>query len=316
MASYYEGRYSLKVVDTEHRKVAAMCLIIPQGREVEWIFGTEDGLRQVAEQAECGRLIAVTLNRGHSFDLDTVQKELADTVKRLAPGAGIVNFVSPGGVGNRTVLEQGDDYAVEDVDGNRRLVFGNVLQTEVGKKGLISAYHRAMHSLILSYGDDVVLVGLGGGALAMSLRKKMKVRIVEIDADVVRIARQWFGFKGAVDVADGLTNFDDAAAAAKTDVVAVDVDAKDPSVGVSCPPPAFVTCDYLHKLKRTCRTVIYNVVARDARFVNDALANFKRVFAKVAHVKPDPDDLNLVIVAGDDLTIRRNSDVITDLTFI
>ena len=81
----------------------------------------------------------------------------------------------------------------------------------------------------------------------------MNIRVVELDGAVVDVAERWFGFSRAgvdVTVGDGLAAFDDAAAA---DVVVIDVDAKDASLGMSCPPAAFLEPAYLQKVKRTLR---------------------------------------------------------------
>ncbi len=38
-----------------------------QGREHDWLFGSEEGQWQVAEQCRAARLILLSLNRGHHF---------------------------------------------------------------------------------------------------------------------------------------------------------------------------------------------------------------------------------------------------------
>ena len=108
-----------------------------------------------------------------------------------------------------------------------------------------SAYHRAILAAVATARldtavEDVVLVGLGGGALATALQAllpSVNIRVVELDEAVVDVAERWFGFSRAgvdVTVGDGLAAFDDAAAAAAADVVVIDVDAKDASLGMSC----------------------------------------------------------------------------------
>ena len=55
-------------------------------RECEWLFNTRDGRRQLAESADCFRMIVVHLNRAHSFtNLKSVQDDLSAFVMELAP---------------------------------------------------------------------------------------------------------------------------------------------------------------------------------------------------------------------------------------
>ena len=64
------------------------CLLVPQGREHEYVFASDDGLLQIAGSAGCCRLVAVTLNArgGHEFgDAAEAQRELGRTVLELAP---------------------------------------------------------------------------------------------------------------------------------------------------------------------------------------------------------------------------------------
>ena len=62
---------------------AAACFIVPQGREHEFVFASQEGLQQIGGSAQCRRLIAVSLEarNGHVFgDMQLVQAELAEAV--------------------------------------------------------------------------------------------------------------------------------------------------------------------------------------------------------------------------------------------
>ncbi|KAJ8611144.1 hypothetical protein CTAYLR_003564 [Chrysophaeum taylorii] len=336
------ARYSLRIVDvSESAQHAAVCLIVPQGREHEFVFSTTAGLRQVGSSAGCRRLIAARLNRGQAFEnLDAIRLELAECVKAVAPpNAGLVPFVTAGAtIGRRVVLEEGtmasDTYVVEEVDCDglsRRLVFGSnprVLQTEVGlrkhrkkkKKKVIvdrlrSRYHAAIIAGLVSLSStaSVLLVGLGGGALAQSILEMFESRlvVVELDEKVVDVAVRWFGFeahKATVQVGDGLSYLD--TNDRKFSAVVVDVDAKDASIGMSCPPRAFVEVEYLEKVREALDEngwAVFNVVARDDAARDAALQNFFQVFRAVAVLRPDEDDLNLVVFGSSSTSITTET---------
>ena len=67
------------------RKFAAF--VVPEGREVEWLFASAEGRAQLCESAgPCARLVVVHLGRQHSFaSLNQVQEELGGYVLELAP---------------------------------------------------------------------------------------------------------------------------------------------------------------------------------------------------------------------------------------
>ena len=59
---------------------------VPQGRETEWLFGTEEGRRQLATSAGFGRLVTVALHREQHYEgMAGIQAELSGKVMELAP---------------------------------------------------------------------------------------------------------------------------------------------------------------------------------------------------------------------------------------
>ncbi|KAI3368963.1 hypothetical protein L3Q82_025928, partial [Scortum barcoo] len=104
---------------------------------------------------------------------------------------------------------------------------------------------------------SVFLVGLGGGGLPQFLRDfvpNVTVEVVELDPAVLEVAKQWFGFRPddrlTVTLGDGLERI---CALEKEggrlfDVIMFDVDNKDNTVGMSCPPAAFVETTILQKV--------------------------------------------------------------------
>jgi SAM-dependent methyltransferase len=343
-------RYAIKTLDVaEEAQTPCACFVVPRGREHEFVFSSDEGLKQVAESAKCARLLVVNLDpqrAGHSYgDVRAVQRELEPLIKDLAPpGAGTVPVMTAGNdLGRRDVvatgaMDSGDAYVVEQVlDGSRtlrRLLFRSnprSIQTEVaiskikppktsnGKKkkskaktqwrvdgaDVRSAYHRAILAAVASSStsEDIVLVGLGGGALATALQAlvpSVKIRVVELDGAVVDVAERWFGFSRAgvdVTVGDGLAAFDDVSEA---DVVVIDVDAKDASLGMSCPPAAFLEPAYLQKVKRTLRpggVCVVNIVARSEKSFSRAMVDLRAVFDDIRICDPTDDDVNRVCVA-------------------
>jgi len=135
-------RFTITVVDVSLAPSAAVVLI-PQGREHEWLFASREGQRQVAASARAyGRVIFVALGRGHAFPggPKAVQDELTPTIVRFLPpalrpstgsgkggrgggaAAGSVPYLAVADdIGSRQVVAQGTSalsggYVVEDVE--------------------------------------------------------------------------------------------------------------------------------------------------------------------------------------------------------
>ncbi|KAI9990172.1 hypothetical protein PInf_020598 [Phytophthora infestans] len=145
-------RFTLRLVDAHMRGPNGSCAVflIPQGREHEWMFSTEEGANELAAGAGFSRLIIVALGRdGHAFESTAkVQEELNAKVMELAPDTHgsdekIPYLTVEEGLGARNIVHQGTSplsgaYFVEEVQEDsetfRRLVFlsnTNVIQSEV-----------------------------------------------------------------------------------------------------------------------------------------------------------------------------------------
>ncbi|XP_040840189.1 eEF1A lysine and N-terminal methyltransferase isoform X2 [Ochotona curzoniae] len=372
-----EPRYTLHVVDSPTVKPSRdnhfAIFIIPQGRETEWLFGMEEGRRQLAASAGFRRLVTVALHRGQQYEgMESIQAELSARVLELAP-AGMpaqqqVPFLSVGGdIGVRTVQHQGcsplsGDYVIEDVQGDdrryfRRLIFlsnRNVVQSEarllqdgchrVQKKRkkdrkkqrpadpaddpatapgqsidtshLCCEHHKAMIAglallrnpeLLLETPLALLVVGLGGGSLPLFIHDhfpKCCIDAVEIDPSMLEVATQWFGFSQSdrmkVHIADGLdyiTSLAGGAARPRYDVIMFDVDSKDPTLGMSCPPAAFVDQPFLQKVKSILSpegVFILNLVCRDMGLKDSVLARIKAVFP-LLYVRRIEDEVNEIL---------------------
>ncbi|XP_022549368.2 eEF1A lysine and N-terminal methyltransferase-like [Brassica napus] len=131
-------------------------------------------------------------------------------------------------------------------------------------------------------------IGVGGGGLVSFLKLKLGFEVtgVEIDPEVVRIARCYFGLEerfASVHVGDGvefLKRLDDDGS--KFDVLMVDLDSSDPVHGVSAPPVEFVGRDVLVAARAVlvpCGVLVINVIPLSKRFYEELKDVFRRVFA-------------------------------------
>lgn len=121
-------RFTIAVVDASSVSRAGV-LLVPQGREHEWSFGAPEGQAQLCGDAGFGRLLFVTMGRGHDFPggLAAVQAELSPIVRRLVPpallraGGGGVPFLAVAeDIGSRTLVAEGVSalsgaWVVEDI---------------------------------------------------------------------------------------------------------------------------------------------------------------------------------------------------------
>ncbi|XP_078115744.1 eEF1A lysine and N-terminal methyltransferase [Sander vitreus] len=140
---------------------------------------------------------------------------------------------------------------------------------------------------------SVLLVGLGGGGLPQFLRDfvpGVTVEVVELDPVVMQVAKECFGFRPddrlTVTLGDGLEHICalEQEGGRLFDAIMFDVDNKDSTVGMSCPPAAFVETLILQKVHSllTPRGVfILNLVCRDSALRNSVLERLSAVFPTI-----------------------------------
>ncbi|KAM4738504.1 eEF1A lysine and N-terminal methyltransferase isoform 1-T1 [Anableps anableps] len=140
---------------------------------------------------------------------------------------------------------------------------------------------------------SVLLVGLGGGGLPQFLRDfvpNATVEVVELDPVVLEVAKEWFGFRPddhlTVTLGDGLERICslEKEGGHVFDVIMFDVDNKDSSLGMSCPPAAFVETAVLQKVFNllTPRGLfILNLVCRDPVLRTNVLERVRSVFPTI-----------------------------------
>lgn len=143
-----QPRYTVHIIDQPPARGlnAYAAFIVPQGREIEWLFATPAGRKKLQASAKYRRLAVVTLHRDQVYStLDEVKSELDYSIKNLAP-SGLneqIPYLSLGAeVGNRETLISGvsqisGDFRIEEVEADgkilRRLIFLNnqfVVQSE------------------------------------------------------------------------------------------------------------------------------------------------------------------------------------------
>ncbi|XP_070531894.1 eEF1A lysine and N-terminal methyltransferase-like [Ptychodera flava] len=245
------------------------------------------------------------------------------------------------------------DFVVEDVEVDnkqlfRRLIFQsnqNVVQSEArlkterkrkGKSGkkkgplittLDHSYLNCEHHITMATGltllpdfetlldqnISLLLIGLGGGGLAMFMHKhfpKVHVTAVELDPAIVDVSKKWFGFveddRMNVFVGDGLKFIEEKATEGneKYDLIMLDADSKDSSVGMSCPPAGFVEREFLQKVSSILKNsgiFIVNLVCRDATLKSTVFKDLKSVFPRI-YCKKIEDQVNEVVFALKDRT--------------
>ncbi|CAK4680116.1 hypothetical protein LEN26_013926 [Aphanomyces euteiches] len=140
-------RYTIRLVDVHLKGPNGACgvFLVPQGREHEYLFATEEGAAELASGAGFSRFLIVSLGRTHVFtSLEAVQLELNPKMMELCPDTlgrdeKIPYMTVQEGLGERHVIGQGTsdlsgDYFIEEVDMHRRLVFlsnSSTIQSEI-----------------------------------------------------------------------------------------------------------------------------------------------------------------------------------------
>ncbi|XP_011301655.1 methyltransferase-like protein 13 isoform X1 [Fopius arisanus] len=168
--------------------------------------------------------------------------------------------------------------------------------------GCLACEHHAFMSLGVSEilqtqnNGEILVVGLGGGGLCLFLRHcfpKLKITAVDIDEVMLKIATDWFDFvvddQTRVVIRDGVQFLDEAAHEMKRfDAILFDVDSKDVSVGMSCPPKQFLQSSTLASVLKCLNDdglFILNLVCRDKGLRPAILEDLKKTFASIASMK-------------------------------
>ena len=203
----------------------------------------------------------------------------------------------------------------------------------VDPSALAFEYHKQMAAGILTLSNlhqqpsenpdfvSGIVIGLGGGGLMTFLQHILpdrKLAAIELDPSIVEVSKKYFGFqesdRTSVRIGDGLNvkcSEDEGGSESENknnaisekdfilfpkesaSFIAIDVDSKDKTVGISCPPVAFLQCEYIQQLKKIlCQKglLAVNVSARDPKMLDLAIENIHQVFESVFISRRDDDE--------------------------
>jgi hypothetical protein len=81
-------RYTVYILEQSPKKGNGKfaAFIVPQGREIEWLFSTKQGREKLLASAGHDRLAVVSMSRGHAYtDMEAIKDEIGSCIKSLAP---------------------------------------------------------------------------------------------------------------------------------------------------------------------------------------------------------------------------------------
>lgn len=128
---------------------------------------------------------------------------------------------------------------------------------------------------------------------------------MEIDKEILKIATEYFGLvltdNLKVEITDGIKFLNDSANnQVNFDAILFDVDNKDVSLGMSCPPKQFIEDSVLKTVAKSLSNdglFILNLVIRNQALRQGVIDNLKNVF-KFVSTCPLESDVNEVIIAS------------------
>lgn len=126
--------------------------------------------------------------------------------------------------------------------------------------------------------------------------------VVEIDPAISTVAQEYFDLhedaRLNIVIDDGLAFLQKCTETGKTyKTILFDVDSKDSTIGMSCPPPAFVTKEMLEVVKKCIVAngiFILNMVCRDTKLREQVKNDLKEAFTTIHSFKMD-EDINEVL---------------------
>ncbi|XP_062548546.1 eEF1A lysine and N-terminal methyltransferase homolog [Armigeres subalbatus] len=221
----------------------------------------------------------------------------------------------------------------------RRLIFLNnqfVIQSEAAiklvkgkgkskesQKVIDPGYLACQHHLYMTIGvhlalgldsdkagnNNVMVVGLGGGGLCTFIHqclRNTKMTAVEIDPEMLTVATNYFGLtlddRLRVEIKDGMDYLTECVQQDhRFKAILFDVDSKDPTLGMSCPPQAFLEKQVLENTKKlvgTSGVFVLNLVCRDDSLRKKAVDELRRVFKYVLSYKLE-EDVNEIFYCAD-----------------
>ncbi|KAM9831570.1 eEF1A lysine and N-terminal methyltransferase [Neosynchiropus ocellatus] len=172
---------------------------------------------------------------------------------------------------------------------------------------------------------SVLLVGLGGGCLPQFLRDFVPgatVEVVELDPTVLEVAKEWFGFQQddhlRVTIGDGLDHICtlEKKGGALFDAIMFDVDNKDSTLGLSCPPAAFLESSVLqkvHNLLTPKGVFALNLVCRNSALRKNMLERVYNVFPTVLSRKIEGEVNEVLLCSLGESSASNPTDILSTL---
>ncbi|KAL4223238.1 Methyltransferase-like protein 13 [Mactra antiquata] len=201
---------------------------------------------------------------------------------------------------------------------------GKQLYVTVDKSYLACQHHISMvaglawvqseqFSTLIGSSMSILVLGLGGGGLPTFIHQvfpQITLNVVDIDPDIVTIATKWFGFtpddKLKVQIDDGL-KYIQKQKDIKRHVIMIDVDSKDVTAGISCPPKPFVEVNFLQDVKDSLYpggVLILNLVCRDKDLKKTVISTLKSLFKNVFinAIEYEVNEIVFAVNSPDDVT--------------
>ncbi|XP_023224128.1 methyltransferase-like protein 13 [Centruroides sculpturatus] len=234
------------------------------------------------------------------YIIEDVQGEGKQTFRRLV-------FLQ-----NQYVIQSEARLTIEIVKKNKKTKKGKVTKN-IDFNYLSCQHHIYMFSGLSFLSSQitekirVLMVGLGGGLLPMFMTSHIKqiyIDVVELDEEILKIAVEWFGLelseKLKVHIADGIDFINNCAQREeKYDIVMLDVDNKDTSAGISCPPLSFVQEHFLQQIRKLIDSkgiLILNLACRNQQIKKNVYSNLSSIF-NVMFSKSIAEEVNEVVYA-------------------
>ena len=159
---------------------------------------------------------------------------------------------------------------------------------------------------VYTHDVQLLLIGLGGGSLPMFIYThfpRIYTTVVELDPDIVDVAKNWFGFHESermnLIVRDGVEILKEKSK--NYDIIVFDIDSKDTSKPLSCPPSVFIKEETLRNVKAMTipgGLFILNLVCRDKKTNEDVIKSIHQMFRQVCQMDIE-NDVNEILIGSD-----------------
>lgn len=306
-------------------------VIIPPLRTTEYVFSSTSGAQLLYSQTECPKCLVIVKPTiaNPSITTSQVKADITDLIRSTqshlnsSATATIMTIgEEPGASGH--VIHETETTLILDIDSDdteftsRQLIFKSnlgVIQSEAFRFKASGEwcyskcsfdYHYTMCAALVAFAvaaqptHHLAVIGLGGGQLSMFINYLLSTHLIttiELDKNVKNLAVDHFGYRetdeNTVQIQDGLdVNFPPNSIAA----LLLDVDTKDDSVGMACPPEPFISPEYLQRVKQMTNCIIINVSARDKNCLTRVCDSVKSVFGTCFVSEQIEGEVNVVVV--------------------